>query len=444
MKKNFFRYVLPSTLSFLLTGIYSIIDGFFVGKDAGDVGLAAINIAWPLILLAVSYGTGIGMGGCVITSIHRGCKKEKEAKQAEGNTITLLFLGSILLTIFLVFASKPFLILFGATKETLSQAHIYTVTMGAGCIFQIMSSGLLPLIRNKGNTISAMCFMIIGCLCNIILDSIFVLYLHMGVKGAAIATIISQLLTFILCILLLSKPENRIPFCNMKLQKLFVVKIIKVALSPFGLTFLPSFTIILINIQALKYGGDAAVAAYAVIAYVTECINFLIQGISDGSQPLISEYIGEQNTAKVNVVKRLTYTSSITIGIVGALLILFTRNQIPVLFGTSKEASAMIIQAFPIFAAAYFFYGFCRTTTAYFYATNQTKYSSILVYGEVVIMSLCILILPHFLSLNGIWATTLCTQIFLCVMAAYFLIKESALQKQVKKIPIKTPKTTSY
>lgn len=433
MKRQFFKYTIPATFSFLLTGIYTIMDGFFVGKKIGDLGLAAINIAWPLVMVMMALGTGLGMGGSVISSLKRGAKDEKTASKAEGTTISVLIFCSFCLMIILFFFSEAILKRLGAKGETLIHANAYINTITLGCIFQVMSCGFIPILRNRGKSIFAMLAMVSGCLCNIIFDWLFVVKWNMGMSGAALATIMGQLVTVVPCTIFFLLKENRIPLKNMIPDLALLKNILKVAVSPMGITLLPSITVILTNLQILKYADDTAVAAFSVMVYVIESIQLIIQGISDGSQPLISLYQGAKDHKKVRMVQKLMYTTTSSVALFGMVLLFILRTFIPVLFGTSTTAGIIIVDVLPIFLIAFIFYAFTRSTTAYFYAIEKTKAASIMVYGEVLVTSTFIIILPYFFKLSGVWVTMLMTQIVLSIIG-YLLLKKSYLKrmKQIK------------
>lgn len=421
MKKKYAGYILPSMLSFLLTGIYSIVDGIFVGRAMGDAGLAAINIAWPLVSLIISLGTGIGMGASVIVSINHGAGNAKKAKRAEGNAFFLFLTGSLILLFILYFFGMPLLKLLGAEGDLLPLADIYLKYILWGSVIQVFASGMVPLMRNHGASLYAMCSMAIGCITNIFLDYYFVIIRDLQLKGAALATVLGQALTLILCIIFYTKKKNRLPLSSICPDQDTIRAILKVAVSPFGLTYLPSVTIIFMNLQALKYGGEEAVSAYAVLAYIISFMELLVQGIGDGSQPLLSLSQGSNDKKALKTYARWTFTLGISFGISGAVLFFLVRNLVPVFYGTSPEAAVYIIHAAPAFALVLALYGFTKPVVSYFYATHQVIKSSLLVYGEIVLTLAFILILPLLLGLDGVWYTILAVQVVLAASSIIFL-----------------------
>lgn len=415
MKKKYAGYIFPSMLSFVLTGVYSIVDGIFVGRATGDIGLAAINIAWPLVALIISLGTGIGIGASVIMSISLGQGNHEKAVKTEGNAFFLLFSGSLLLTLLLFLFGRPLLLLLGASGELLSPALTYLRYILLGSVIQTLSSGMVPLMRNHGASFYAMCAMASGCVLNIILDYVLVMVFPLALKGAAIATVLGQLVTLLFGLSFYLKKDNRFPLSCLLPDKEIVQSILRVAVSPFGLTYLPSVTIILMNLQTMKYGGEEAVSAYAVLAYIISFMELLVQGIGDGSQPLLSLNHGSGDTKTLKLYTRWTFTLGILFGSLGALLFFLLRDFIPVFYGTSGQAGEYIINAAPAFALVMAFYGLTKPTVSYLYATHRIVRSNLLVYGEIVLTLLFIFILPSLFGLKGVWYTIPAVQAILAL-----------------------------
>lgn len=425
MKKKYAGYIFPSMLSFLLTGIYSIVDGIFVGRAMGDPGLAAINIAWPLVALIISLGTGIGMGAAVTISINTGAGNAKRAQRAEGNALFLLLISALILTLFLYLWGTPLLKLLGAKDTLLPLAETYLKYILLGGIVQVFASGMVPLMRNHGASFYAMCSMAVGCISNILLDYFFVIALNLGLKGAALATVLGQVLTLLFCIAFYVRKKNHIPFSSLHPEKETILSILRVAASPFGLTYLPSVTIILMNLQALKYGGEEAVSAYAVLAYIISFMELLVQGIGDGSQPLLSLSEGKGDMTTLKTYARWTFLLGISFGAAGAILFMRARNLIPIFYGTSPKAAAYIVYAAPFFALVMALYGLTKPAVSYFYATHKVVLSSLLVYGEILLTVVFIFLLPLLFGLNGVWYTIPAVQIVLGICSVFFLRRKN-------------------
>ena len=220
------------------------------------------------------------------------------------------------------------------------------------------------------------------------------------------------------------RKKNRLPFSCLRPEKDAVRSILKVAASPFGLTYLPSVTIIFMNLQALAYGGEEAVSAYAVLAYIISFMELLVQGIGDGSQPLLSLSQGSKDQESLKTYAKWTFMLGIGFGITGAAIFLLVRGLIPTFYGTSPEAAAYILHAAPAFALVMALYGLTKPAVSYFYATHRVLRSNLLVYGEIVLTLIFIFILPLFLGLDGVWYTIPAVQISLGILCIFFLKKQ--------------------
>lgn len=172
--KTFFKYVFPSILSFALSGVYAIVDGFFVGNSIGDIGLSTVNIAYPIVAFIQAVGTGISMGGAIYYSINRAEKKEHEARMFTAGALWLMLVLSAILTVLVLLYCNPILRLLGADGDMLSLAEEYIVIITFGTVLQIFGTGLIPFIRNLGGSFYAMIAMVAGFITNIVLDYLFV------------------------------------------------------------------------------------------------------------------------------------------------------------------------------------------------------------------------------------------------------------------------------
>lgn len=418
--KSFFSYVIPSVIAFALSGVYAIADGFFIGNSLGDIGLSAINIAYPIGAFMQAVGTGIGMGGAVNYSIYSASGDKEKADSYAGGTGTILLIASVVLTAFLYIGLEPILILLGAEGDLLAFSKDYLRIIVLGAVFQIFSTGIVPLIRNYNGAAFAMASMTAGFSTNILLDYIFVWVLKWGVSGAAIATIIGQSVTMItgLAYLLVKK---RPVFCFgiTKVGSMFL-QIVKVGLAPFGLTVTPNLSVILMNRYTIFYGGEQAVASYACIAYALTIVYMLLQGVGDGSQPLMSRCYGEGAVKELYGVRHLAYVYAEIFAIFSILILFLGRFHIGKLFGASEYVLAETGNVLPVFLAGIIFLAFTRVTTSVFYATEKSLFSYILVYIEPVLLFIFLLVLSYFRGISGVWWSTCLSQV-VCAMIALYL-----------------------
>ncbi len=407
MRKHnvFYRYVIPSVLAFALSGVYAIVDGFFVGNSLGDAGLTAINLAYPIPAFIQAAGTGIGLAGAIRFTILQAQKNREDETAYFSGTLLLLAAACLLMTGFVLLLSLPILRLLGASGGILTMANEYVTVIAVGAVFQVFGTGLVPFIRNLGGATFAMVSMVAGFLINILLDYCFVWVLEWGMTGAAAATIIGQCVTMLCAIGFLWKKKLgvRLP----KPQKLPAIfrTVLLVSLSPFGLTFSPNITLILMNRFLSTFGGEQAVATYACIAYIISIVYLLLQGIGDGSQPLISRYYGEHALTDMKQTRSLAYRTGTVVTLAAMAALFFARDSVGVMFGASDTVRHDLAYILPLFLISLLFLSFVRITTAYCYATEQSKISYLLVYAEPVLLLLFGIVLGPTIGVIGIWVS---------------------------------------
>lgn len=343
--KTFFQYVIPSVFSFALSGVYAIVDGYFVGNSIGDAGLSAVNIAYPVVAVIQAVGTGIGMGGAVGYSINKAEKNEGRARGFTACALWLLVVSSLILSFGIFFLNNNLLKMLGADGQMLSLGEEYIAIIALGAGLQVTGTGLVPFIRNNGGSFFAMVAMAAGFITNIILDFLFVWIYGQGVAGAALAT-------------------------------------------------------------------------YACIAYIICIIYLILQGVGDGSQPIISQYYGEKNFGGLYSTRRLAYSFAIFLSLAGCVIMYLSKGSLGILFGASSEVNTEISKIIPIFLVSVPFVAINRITTASFYATEKSIFSYILTFIEPLFMLILMLILPPlFGGQVMIWWSTVFARILSAVMA---------------------------
>lgn len=438
MKKNndmrtFFQFVIPSVLSFALSGVYAIVDGFFVGNSIGDIGISAINMAYPIVAVIQSLGTGIGMGGAIYYSINRAEKKEAQAREFTAGALWMLIISSIFMTFISFLLNSPLLRMLGASGQLLSLGEEYIAIIALGAGLQIMGTGLVPFIRNHGGSSYAMFSMIAGFVTNIILDYLFVWVFGQGVSGAAWATVIGQGVTMLAALVyLLWKKQFTLKIPVTKIGAVWN-SIVKIGIAPFGLSMTPIISLVIINRFSVSYGGENAIATYACISYIMCIIYLILQGVGDGCQPLISKHYGEKDFSRMNNIRKLAYGFGMFLSVMGCIIMYAARADIGILFGTSNEVNAEITKIIPIFLVSVPFVSVNRITTASFYATEKSAFSYILTFAEPLFMLILMLILPPlFGGQIMIWWSTVFARI-LAALLAYLLKRCIDKQENLEK-----------
>ena len=400
---KFWQYALPSMLSQLLNSLFIIVDGFYIGQNMGDAGLAAINVAWPMVALMQAVSMAIGTGGAVLLAINTGRKDPESAQKAQNDALFLLAAASILFGLGFYISYPWILPHLGANQELYPLAADY---MKVVCIFsacQVMTTGLLPLLRGAGKTMEAMVLTVLGLLGNIYLDWLFIHRYHWGMAGAALATAISQGICGVPCLLILVlRKHPEVSLWPLEPKRMLAIGYF--GFSAFGLTISSSVLILMGNLQALRYGGTRGVAVYAILSYVLGSVIPLVSGVGEGIQPLLGNAFGAYDWKAIAALRKKGLLLATATSLLCSFACWGFRKELPVLFGASPEAAAEGMNAMWTIAAAFPLMAVVRFSCSYFCALGMPGASSILAYGEpLAAQPLFLYLLPVFFGLDGVW-----------------------------------------
>lgn len=431
MEKSFFKYVIPAIVSTMLGGLYIVVDGFFIGNSMGDIGLTAINLVYPIGTLLMASAVMLGMGGSVIMSTYLGEGNIDGFNKAKVNTFISLILASIILTVILLLTKDYLVYLLGARDEVFKQADSYITTIIIGGAFQIISFGSMPIIRNCGKTIHAMSFMGVGLITNIFLDYLFLMVFRLEMFGAALATIIAQALVALIAVYyLFIRKKNRVRIKLSDFDLAMTKRALQIGLSPFGMVMAPSLIVIFNNWQCIKYGGYLGTTAYSVMNYIYGSILHLFEGVAEGCQPMISYFKGAGRNGMMKKVFKKGILFDVIFGLTLIIIVFIFRNKLGILFGASEETNEIVSLGLPIISAGFILQPIVRLGTVYFYSAGESRYSALLTYVDPLLVSpLCILILPLFFQLNGIWLAVPVSQ-FILTMIFSFIFYNTNLKSQ--------------
>ena len=410
---------MASMITMFLQSAYSMIDGLFVSNLIGDTALSAVNVAWPIIAVVTAIGTGVGCSGAVMMSTKQGEGKNEESNIVRANVILALLASSIVVTILFLILLTPLLKLMGAEGELLRLSQIYGRVMLTGGVLQILSCGLTPLLRNDNRAVSAMMIMVGGLFANLGLDFVFMYVFHMGIGGAAGASLCAQLFTTLCCLIILgTKKTDPIRFSQFMIRKEYWKKIFKTAVSPFGISLTPSLLILYHNVACLKFGGDLAVNAYALISSTVGSYRVLLIGVAEGIQPLASYAYGAHDFHAIRKIRNKAVITAIGVSFFLFIFTIATARFYPAIYGYEGEAAELGYHAVMVTAAQLIFTGLVRVTNSFFYSVGKDKYSLFMIYFDPLIMTpLTIVILPRIFGLDGIWITAVVTQFILNIVA---------------------------
>ena len=406
MSLLFCRFVIPALTSQLLSGVYTIVDGFFVGMGAGETGLAAIGVAYPFTLFATAAGAGIGIGGGALISISRGRRRTKLAERILSSMVMLMLIASFVISLSFCISLPKLVGLFGLSEDLSRLSLVYGRILMMFSFTQIFTMGLLGAVRNDGYPRKAMYIMVSGFVLNIALDWLWVIVFPFGTAGAACATVVSQLLTAALLFLHFAGGSSNVKmrWKNMLGSLAFSERIMAMGISPFGVQMAAAFTMIMHNRQSLVYGGEVGLAAYSVISYVIPVGIMLQEGIAEGMQPLISYYHGASLSARRQFTARMGFSFAFGIGLLCTLSLLIFARQIPGFFSMSGTTAAITAKGLLLASPMFPFVGIVKVCASYYQSIGQVSHSSFLTYSDpMLILPFFLWMLPLFWKLDGVW-----------------------------------------
>lgn len=403
-----FQFSMPAIVGMLVNALYNIVDRIYIGniKDIGKLAITGVGMTLPITTIIMAFGMLVGIGTSATISIRLGKHKKDEAEKILGNAFILLVIISITLSILgLVFQDK-ILSSFGASPNTLVYAKEYMTVIFYGTIFSMVSFGLNHSIRADGNPKMAMMTMLIGAILNTILDPIFIFVFNMGVKGAAIATVISQIATTIWILRYFTGPDSilKLKKENFKLNKKLILSIFAIGVSPFSMQIAASVVQIIMNKSLTSYGNDYAVGAMTIIMSISMIFLMPIFGINQGSQPIIGFNYGAKKYTRVKETVKYAVMAATVFVIIGFLVIEIFPAQVIGIFNREPEILEVGVNGIRIYLSMLPVIGFQIISSNYFQSIGKAKVSMFLsMLRQVILLIPLLLILPKIYGLNGIW-----------------------------------------
>lgn len=394
---------LPAITAQLVNMMYNIVDRIYLGhiQDIGPMALTGVGLCFPIIILITAFSNLIGMGGSPQVSIKMGKQDRDGAEKTIGACFSaLLILAVILTAVFLIFGKK-LLFLFGASENTIQYSLDYMNIYVCGTIFVMIALGLNPFISAQGFAKISMMTTLIGAIINIVLDPIFIFGFGMQVKGAALATIISQGVSavWVLYFLTGKKTILKIKKEDMRIKAKIILPVLALGLSPFIMTSTESLLNIAFNTSLQKYGGDLAVGAMTIMSSIMQIISLPTQGLAQGAQPIISYNYGAGKPDRVKKAFRLLFITSVGYCTVFWLVNMTFPELFPSIFAGSQELKEISAWAARIYLGACFMMGIQNSCQQTFIALGEAKISLFLaLLRKIILLIPLIYILPNFFA----------------------------------------------
>ena len=403
VRSLFFMLSIPAIASQVVNALYNMVDRMYIGHipGVGATALTGVGICFPVVMVIAAFSQLIGCGGAPRASILMGGGNDEGAENILGNCFSALFISSIVITVLVILFQNPILIAFGASANTLPFARDYIFIYSLGTIFVMMTLGLNTFISAQGFSKISMLTVVIGAIANIILDPILIFGLHMGVKGAALATVLAQAVScfWVLSFLLGKKTKLHIRKKFMHIQKDVFLPCAALGVAPFIMQSTESLIILCFNSSLLKYGGDAAVGAMTILGSVMQFALLPVNGFTQGAQPIVSFNYGAKQPARMKEAFKLLLTCCFSYTFVMWALCMLFPNFFVSIF--TNDASLMQISAWAlrIYMAGSVMMGIQMACQQTFIALGNAKTSTFLaLYRKILILIPLIYILPLFFA----------------------------------------------
>ncbi|MGG7212445.1 MATE family efflux transporter [Clostridium nigeriense] len=402
--------------------LYNIVDRIFIGRMAnGEIAMAGVGVAFPLLMIISAFSALIGMGGAPLAAIKMGEKDNDGAEKIISNSFSTLVIIGVLCTIVFLIFRENLLFAFGASEATIGYAMEYLTIYLLGTVFVQIALGMNPFINTQGFAKVGMYTVVIGAIINIVLDPIFIFVFDLGVRGAALATILSQFVSAIWVLFFLFSKKS-----ILKIRKEYLIPDFKVLLSivalgvsPFIMQATESIVLISLNNQLQMYGGDLAVGAMTIMSSIMQIVTLPLLGLSQGAQPIISYNFGAQNIKRVKRTFKLLLISCLVYTItMWASLMIFPEFFVGI-FNKKPELIEITAWGMKIYFAGILIFGAQIACQQTFLALGQAKLSLIMaLLRKIVLLVPLIFILPSLVSEGNKLMAVLCAEPISDILAA--------------------------
>lgn len=437
IKKLLWKYFLPALTGVIVNALYNIVDRIFIGQGVDALALSGLSATFPLMLILFAFAMLIAMGSNVRISMNLGKKEISQAERTLGSAVWTVTILSLILTILGYIYRIPLLKMFGAGNESISYANEYFSYIIFGNLFMSIGFVLNNAARAEGNAKTAMYSLFLSAGTNVILDPIFIFGLNMGVKGAAIATIISQI---VLCIWVLTHFRSKRSVIKLRIHHIrfdatIVKYILAIGFAPFSMQLAASAVQAVLNTQLKYYGGDLAVGAMGIINSIAQLIIMSVIAINMASQPIISFNYGANNGQRVRETLKTAILFASIISGIGFIIVMLFPKDIVYLFNRSNEQLITLgSQGLRLFFITLPIVGFQIIIGNFYQAIGKAKIAALLsLLRQVLILIPVLLLLPHFWDLNGVWIASPISDFLSAIISAIYTYKAFHLIREMKK-----------
>ena len=428
-------YSIPAIVGMVVMASYNIVDRIFVGRGVGTNAISAIAITFPISIVIMGFGQLVGMGAMAVISISLGEKRKEHAERVLENAFLMAAVVSLSLSTLIYLTMSPLLTLLGGMEEVHTYAVLYLSVLIFGIPFQFISFSMNGVIRAEGSPKMALVTILISGILNIILNPIFIFVLHMGIRGSALATVLSQIIGAIWVLTYFIGKRSYLKLRRLSFDRAIVMRILAIGSSPLIMQVAGSFITIIFNKSLLAYGGNLAIAVMGIGTSFMMLIMMPLYGLNQGLQPIIGYNYGARHYGRVLEALRKGIMIATTVCLLGfTVTMLFSTEIMSVFNSKDVELIQLGARALKIFLLMLPLAGFQIVSWAYFQAIGRPKQALILTTTKQVLFVIpLVLVLPQFFGLNGIFMSAPTADLLAACLAGILLFVEVRRVRELEK-----------
>ena len=446
IRKLLIQYAVPAIIAMTASSLYNMVDSIFIGHGVGALAISGLALTFPLMNLAAAFGSLVGVGAATLTSMRLGQRDYETAQRVLGNVVVLNILIGIGFGLVALISLDPILYFFGASEATIGYAREYMVIILLGNVVTHLYLGLNAILRAAGHPRKSMYATINTVVINAILDPIFIFWFEWGIRGAAIATVLAQIISLMWQFRLLSNREELLHFRRgiYRLRRKIVRDIISIGMSPFLMNLAACFIVILINKGLKEFGGDLMIGAYGIVNRLGFFFVMIVMGINQGMQPIAGYNYGARQFDRVMRVLKLTMIGATCVTTAGFLIgELFPRVAVG-LFTTDEELIRLAVEGMRIVFICYPIIGFQMVATNFFMSIGMASKAIFLSLSrQLLFLMPGLIFLPHIFDVHtswdgswGVWCSMPLSDLLASIVAFFMLTYQ--LRKFKREQPVAT------
>lgn len=424
IRRLLMQYAVPAIIAMTASSLYNMVDSIFIGNGVGTMAISGLALTFPLMNLGAAFGSLVGVGAATLISVKLGQRDYDTAQRVLGNVLVLNVILGVGFTFVVMPFLDPILYFFGASSQTISYAREYMQIILLGNAVTHLYFGLNSVLRASGHPQKAMYATITTVLVNTALDPLFIYGFGWGIRGAAIATVTAQLISLCWQFKIFSNKEELLHFHTgiFRLKRKIVIDSLAIGMSPFLMNLAACFIVILINQGLKQYGGDLAIGAYGIVNRLSFIVLMIVMGLNQGMQPIAGYNYGARQFHRVNRVLRLTIFCATCVTTFGFLVGMLAPRLVVSIFTSDEELIAIASRGLRIVVTFFPLIGFQMVTSNFFQSIGMASKSIFLSLSRQLLFLLpCLLLLPRFYGVDGVWYSIPVSDLLACIVAALML-----------------------